>query len=229
MKKFLVMAGFLASLSAPWASASVEVRIINTAGGGDTGWIVCAATSCLFAGAVGNYNVALDSAIQNNSINPLLDLAYQANSTVANPGTIIFEAMANGYTVSTPGTQFVVNGNSTMGDTVTGTSYGGNNNTICASGINTCTPGAGVGNNGSTTLSTFGPVPENVAETVNGGGTTVNPYSLGIVLTLNNPHAGGASGDAALNAVPEPASVMLLGGLMLFTVGAFRRKIYRSE
>src|SRR5260370_8482257 len=140
MKKILMLAGILASLGAPWANATVEIRIINAAGGGDTGWVTCGGVSCVFAGAVGNYNVALDSAVQNLGINPLLDMAYQANSLIANPGTIIFEAMANGYTTNTPQIQFIGNGNSTMGDTVSLADYGGNNNTAGPAGANRSPP-----------------------------------------------------------------------------------------
>src|SRR5260370_8591992 len=220
MKKILMLAGILASLGAPWANATVEIRIINAAGGGDTGWVTCGGVSCVFAGAVGNYNVALDSAVQNLGINPLLDMAYQANSLIANPGTIIFEAMANGYTTNTPQIQFIGNGNSTMGDTVSLADYGGNNNTVCPAGVNACTPAS----NGSTLLNSLVNQPENLGVVATGAGNTVNPYSLGIVLSLINPHAGGASGDIQMNAVPEPASVMLLGGILLFTVSTVRRK-----
>jgi hypothetical protein len=220
-----MLTGILASLGVPWANATVEVRIINALGGGDTGWIQCAATSCMFSGAVGNYSVALDSAIQNFGINPFLDLDYQANTTVTGAGTIIFEAMANGYTLNTPETKLVGNGNSTLGDTVSVASFGGNNNTICAAGVNTCTPTS----NGSTTLDSLTGLPEPLSVTAVGGGNTVNPYSLGIVLALNNPvNAGGASGDIALDGVPEPTSVVLLGGVLLFTASGLRRKMRRS-
>jgi len=227
MKKFLLLAGVLASLGVSLANASVEVRIINAAGGGDTGWIVCGGTSCSTGAiTVGNYTIASNIAIQlNNGNNPLLDMSYVASTSVANAGTIVFEAMANGYTVNAPSTQLVGNGNSSLGDTVNLTSYGGNNNTICPAGPNACTPSS----NGSNVLNNLTGLSENLSVVASGGGATVNPYSLGLVLSLVNPVRGGtASGDIALNAVPEPASVTLLGGVMLVAVSAIRRKMRRA-
>jgi len=230
MKKFLLLAGVLASLGVSLANASVEVRIINAAGGGDSGWIVCGGTSCSTGTiTVGNYSIALNTAVQlNNGLNPVLDMSYLASTTVANAGTIMFEAMANGYTIplsSITGTTVAGNGNSALGDTVNLTTYGGNNNTICAGGVNACTPSS----NGSSVLTNLTGLSEPLNVTASGGGATVSPFSLGIVLSLVNPVRGGtASGDIALNAVPEPASVTLLGGVMLVAVSAIRRKMRRA-
>jgi hypothetical protein len=225
MKKFLMLAGVLASLGVPLANATVEVRVSNGAAG-DSGWMVCGGTTCVFTGAVGNYSFTLDSAVQNNSLNPLLDMTYQANSTNSNPGTLVIEAIANGYTVSSPGTQLAGSGNSSLGDQITFASYGGNNNTTCASGINGCHA-----NNNGALLASIGPLDDNAGfnSSANGGGTSVNPYELGIYATFASPTNGGTlSGDLKINAVPEPASVALLGGVMLFAVSTIRRKMRRT-
>lgn len=239
MKKFLMLAGILASLGAPWASATVEVRLIN--GAADTGWLTNTAgggctsftsSTCTFVGSVGNYSFALASGIQNTGFNPLLDLGYQVNSTtLANAGTLIIEVMASGYTTGTPGTLLHGSGNSTLGDQVTFADYGGNNNNVCPTASTTCAPNLASPNTGSTLLSSIGPLNDNAGfnSTLGGGGTSANPYSLGIILTLASPTSlGTASGDIMINAVPEPASVMLLGGVLLFTVGAVRRKMRPS-
>ena len=230
MKKILMLAGILASLGAPWANATVEVRVINTAGGGDTGWIACAGTSCSFVGTVGNYSLTSNISVQNLGFNPFLDLSYSATTSVTGAGTLLFETMANGYTFNTPATSLHGSGNSSLGDMITFSGYGGNNNTICPAGTNACTPSS----NGSNLLESVGPL--TVAQssgfnmTAPGGGNTVNPYSLGITVTLANPTSvGTASGDIALNAVPEPASVMLLGGALLFTVSTLRRKVRHNS
>jgi hypothetical protein len=61
-----------------------------------------------------------------------------------------------------------------------------------------------------------------------GGGNTINPYSLTLVATINGITAGVASFDAAIDAVPEPVSVSMLGGVLLFTATAIRRKLRRT-
>jgi hypothetical protein len=231
MRKFLLSVGILALLGVPWASATVEVRIINTAGGGDRGWIVCGGTSCNTGIiVVGNYSIASNIAIKDDVVNPFLDVSYDAHTNVTGAGTIIFEAIADGYTTNATQTQVFGSGNSTMGDMITFASYGGNNNTSCAGGVNGCTPAS----NGAL-LATVGPPNDNVGfnQGAFGGGNTVTRYELGVTVTLVNPTSqGGASGDIQVNAfnvVPEPASVSLLGGVMLFAVSTIRRKMRRAQ
>jgi hypothetical protein len=234
VKKFLILGGILASL-VTGANATVEIRIINAAGGGDTGWI---SPSCTTIGGitqcttgaitVGNYILTTEITTQhNNTGNPLLDLNYNTTTNVSGAGTIIFEAMADGYTnplSQVTGTQLQGNGNSPLGDTVNLADFGGNNNTICPLGLNACTPGSI-----TNTLVNLTGLPEPLSVTANGPGASVSPFSLGLVLQLVNPRTTGtATGDIALNAVPEPASVALLGGVMLAAVSAIRRKTRRA-
>ena len=232
MRKILILAGILASLGVPWASATVEVRIINV-GVADTGWITCATATCSFVGALGNYSITSDITVQNTTSNPLLDMSYSASSlTNSNPGTIVIEAMASGYNVNTPELQLIDNGNSHYNPgTFSDAAYGGNNNNICPAGVNACWNNNAPSGTSSQTIATGGPFPATGAVTtwaVNkiGPGSTTTPYSLGLVVTLANPSGLSTfSGDAAIDAVPEPASVVLLGGVMLLTMGALRRKL----
>jgi hypothetical protein len=63
------------------------------------------------------------------------------------------------------------------------------------------------------------------------GGAHLAPgsnYSLTQKLVLSFSGVGQDSGNFALNSVPEPASVALFGGVLLFTVGAIRRKARRA-
>ena len=57
-----------------------------------------------------------------------------------------------------------------------------------------------------------------------GGAIVGSPYSLTqeLVLTFTGP--GSLSGDFSLTVVPEPASVLLLGGVVLLSVRAIRRR-----
>jgi hypothetical protein len=219
----VTLGAILLLIGVPLANASVEIRIQNP-GFGDTGWIVCADPSCSFNGVVGNFFLASDIAVKFDGINPFLDLSYVGNTLVPNAGTIIFSAMANGYLTNTPATLLRGSGNSTLNELMTITSWGGNNNALCPAGVNACNPAA----LGSNLLATIGPFMDlggfNLAQ--GGAGNSVTPYSLGLVVTGAFPkNPGSMSGDIQLNAIPEPASVMLLGGLLVGVAITFRRKM----
>jgi hypothetical protein len=206
------------------ANATMEIRIINTAGGGDTGWIQCAGTSCTFAGSVGNYFLASDITARLDPLNPFLDLSYSTSTTNANAGTIIIESMATSYTINNPQFELIANGNSNINTTDnTVAAYGGSNNAICPAGINACAPG-GITN--TITGASFATPPAGYAFIGVGPGNSINPYSLALSFSLLNPSSSGtASGDLMLTAVPEPASIALLGGVLLLSMGLLRHKL----
>ena len=60
-----------------------------------------------------------------------------------------------------------------------------------------------------------------------GGAVTTSPYSMLQEITFTTTGATQLSGDFHLNIVPEPASVALLGGVLLFTATAIRRRFKR--
>ncbi len=243
MKALLAAAGIVALLAVPRAKADVEYRIVNIDSSnnviGDTGWVICAGapgTSCSFVGSVGNYSVASDVVTTSNTINPLLDESYSARTSSSNAGTLIIEDMANGYTMNTPSLEVVADGNSTIttsANIVAG--YGANTNSICTastpqspgSPYSGCTPGS-IDN--TIASSTFTTPPNSYSFHGFGAGNgAVNPYSLGSSFTITLPSsAGGASGDIQIDAVPEPASVALLGGVLLLAGGSIRRRVRRS-
>ena len=250
MRKLLLLSGILAFWGTQFANAdTVEVRIINVVGSaavGDTGWLQCAPASCNFTGSVGNWDIASDLTVQHTASNPLLDLAYSASAPYPMPGspagdTIIIEGMANGYAVNTPSFELIDSGHSTFDiSTFTDDAYGGNNNNIC--GASSCwngtsnpapngTSSATIANGGLWNRGTWG-----VDQL--GPGNSVDPYSLGLIVSLDNVGCGipiqfcvtgTFSGDAKLDAVvPEPASVMLLGGVLLFAAAGLRRRTRKA-
>jgi hypothetical protein len=217
--------GLIALVAPRTVLADTEIRVMNAAGGGDTGWIACGGTSCAFVGGVGNYSLTANIAIQINAGNPLLDLNYDANTSVVNAGTLVFEAMAGDYTFDFSGTTLLGNGNSTLGDTISFSDYGGNNNTVCATGFNACDPSTS-----STPLTSIGPIADSsYGASGTGAGNSANPYSLGIIVNLDSPtSAGTGSGDIALDSgalsVPEPTTIWLLSTGLLGLMGMGWRK-----
>jgi hypothetical protein len=221
MRKLFMMAGLVA-LGIPMAYATVEVRIIDV-GVADTGWITCAATSCSFVGSVGNYSITSNISSRIDPNNPFLDMSYSATSTVAAPGGIIIETRADGYTTNSPEFQLVGDGNTSFGGSSFIAGYEGVANTICPAGVNTCHAST------TSTLITSFTVPTGSYHVAgDGSGNTVNPYELSLLFAMDRPTGPGIlSGDIKLNAVPEPASVALLGGVLLVAVTAIRRKMRR--
>jgi hypothetical protein len=190
--------------------------------------------SAILAEAVGNYDMASAIAVTHPASNPLLDISYSATTlTNSNPGTIIIEVMADGYTIPTPGFEFFDNGNSgfTTG-TFTDAAWGGNSNNICLPGNTTCWNGvSNPAPSGTPTvlnlIAAGGPFTGTTTWGVDklGGAAITSPYALGITVTLTNPTGlSTMSGDAKIDAVPEPASVALLGGILLFAGTTLRRR-----
>jgi hypothetical protein len=82
--------------------------------------------------------------------------------------------------------------------------------------------------NGTNIASTGSLGPGAFSATFSGGGPGTSPYSLTQILTISTSQALTFSGDFALTQVPEPASIVLLGGALLFVAGGIRRKMRRA-
>jgi hypothetical protein len=247
MRTLIGLAGIVAFLGVPLANATVEVRIANT--GGDTGWLqcsapgvsiisgvgvagalICTATSAAFSGSVGAYNITSDTSVRDDPGNPLLDESYSANNTGGSPGNIIIEAMANTYSVNAPQFQLLANGNGNISATNTLAAYIGSTNAICPAGVNACTPPSAAPSTAiiTDTFTSSGAYSYNISPIVNFSPTI--PYSTGLSFQIASPtNAGDDSGDLFLDAVPEPTAVALFGSVILFMVGAIRRKTRRNS
>ncbi|MEO8368209.1 MAG: PEP-CTERM sorting domain-containing protein [Candidatus Solibacter sp.] len=225
IKTFTMLAMGIVAVSgmAPRANATVQVTLANGAssvtiidgGVGDVCGGVGIFDDCVtFSGVLGNYRINVSTGIAQNGTNPFLDLNSVNLTSVSNAGTLTVSTSANGFTAPAPQFHFEVGGTSSLGGSSSFAAYGGNSNGLMDLSHQ-------IGNTLVFPTSPFSNV-------TNGSGATVGTYSLSIVATLVGVSAGTVSFDAALNAVPEPATMALLGVVLLFSGSAIRRKYRRT-
>jgi PEP-CTERM motif len=208
--------GAAALVCSPSAKATVQITLTNGAstatvtdgGAGD----VCAAVNCVtFSGSLGNYIINVSTGIAQQGNNPFLDLNSVNVAIAGNAGLLTIAMSSNDFTTSAQQFQFQVGGTSSLGGASSFAAYGGNSNTL----FDTSHLIGSLSFPSSPYSGTTSPVT----------GTTANPYSLTIVAQLNGITAGSASFDAALDMVPEPATMALLGVTLLLVAGGLRRKL----
>ena len=230
--KAYLLAGVIATLVAfsPTASASLQLTLssgattvtINDGGAGDLSPFSGQIT---FIGMVGTWSMNVTTGTVGT--NPLIDLNSVdtlgiGSGTGANALSLKFSS--TGY--STP---FAATFDAAVGGTLAvthGLSYSAYVDTTNAlNGVQTLI---------GSTLSFSNPSPPGVSPlpfagiTAGGFAAANTPYSLTQVVTISGTKGGTTSFDASIEAVPEPATVALLGGVLLAAFGTLRRKARRA-
>jgi hypothetical protein len=237
----LGLAAGLAMLTAPNAHAIVELKLsdglghsvdildgglgdsFNNNGAGVQDGVV------QFNGSLGLWKINTSTAFSGGV--PILDLvsanrtcgsgggAAACPSGFSGAGTLTILASDSGFTPASNGFTFDVGGTTTTPGTLIFKAFGGtSNNKFDMTGNQI----------GSTLTFTTASYHQTIATT---SPVSVSPYSLTLFASIDYGRGkGAASFDSSLtaNPVPEPAVVTMLGGVLLLTVGAIRRKASRA-
>jgi PEP-CTERM motif-containing protein len=169
------------------------------------------------SGAVGGLTVTVNTSqskpVLGSPASPSMDITYTATGI----GTAYFYATDTDFT----GLQLLlgnVNGNFSGAATTTAYIAGGNDNTNFNGPGNTNLDLTGL----VSASSNVNPTNINISHLA----ASVSPYFLTIGLQINRTTAGTSTGDYLVSAVPEPASLTLLG--MGLLAGAVRRRYQRK-
>ena len=240
MKKlngFLAMAaaGVLSLVLVPQANATVEVQLsdgTNTITVLDGGALdSCASANCVtFNGIIGAWSINVSTGNATFGLAPSLDLSTVNKTTTNNAPMLTILTTATGYTPSAIAAEYFGGGTVNKGGTYSFQSFIGNTNAAFD-----------MSNQIGPTETFVAPTAKNAKSSMafsfddlTSPIVTSNLYSVTIKSTLvfAAGFVGQASSDTTLDLtptpVPEPAVVSLLGGMMLFTVGAIRRRARRA-
>jgi hypothetical protein len=227
----LLLAGLLLFGTGHFAFGAVDWELEISDGAGDSALINSSGTLVLtgsasgtasanmslgvysYNGSVGNYVVNVTTG-EGSPLLPLGSLDLNSVDTSGpTSGPLTLQWSENGIVTTTSSFAMTFGGtlSSGSGSSVSNSDYQSNANTFF-----TQTDKIG-------TIGPFGPGPFSGAASGGVSGLTT-PYSLTEVVTLDGVGSTNYSGDAMLAATPEPASVLLLGGVISATVIALRRR-----
>lgn len=163
----------------------------------------------LFAGSYGSWTLNVVTGTTLGSPNPLIDL-NSSNTGIGPALTLTFSSTDNVGPV--PSFVSTIGGTLANGHSITYQAWVG------ANVLDTMDTAIGP-------LQSFGPPPPfGFSGEVSGGTAGAGLYGLTQQVVLSATSTGTSSFDAAVFPVPEPASVALFGGVLLFTSVALRRK-----
>jgi len=220
---------------AVWADAAGDVAVVSS------GATSISTSESNFAGTnrvtttatLGSFTVNTSTGVI-GGVNQLMDLNWSA--TAASTGTLWISWAGSGFTGNGPFTGTAGPNNSTGGVSVTafacvvGLTTLGSATTPSTGGtavpgcVNQAGPPAVQGSAMSATDSSAGV--GSISLTTGAGPYATSPFTLEEQLKIQTTSAAGSftSGDYSLSSVPEPTSVALLGGVLMLTFGAIRRK-----
>ena len=219
MKKVVVLAVLVAAMAVPSAFATAELTLQSGAstvdildgGSGDS----CPAAGCVtYIGSVGSWSLNITSGIEGTT--PFFDLvSFDTTTAQVDPIVMYFSddglTLPSGFDLNVGGT---VSSTSKSAPTVEFGAWSGG-------------PGKFDFSNPIGSILTFHATPFSGSTS---GATLAGESSvtIGAYIDLGERSSGSASFDAALDSVPEPASVSMLGGVLLILGGALRRRIKKA-
>jgi len=222
MKKWNVLFALAAAafVAAPRASATAEL-ILSDGIAADTQTVAgtCTAAGCVasFNGAVGSWNINVTTGTSDLTGNqPIMDLnSIDHHNASSSPSTLTLTWTATDFAPAQNGWALNIGGTIGSNGTLTASLYGGTSNNQLDESQQL----------GSTLSFSNPPIAFSGGENAFLNGLSVSPYSLTEVATITfGKSAGQASFDYSVDAIPEPAGVLLLGSAILFTVSMVRRK-----
>lgn len=213
---------------APSANATIELKIsdgtnsvdILDQGAGDICNLAADTNLLCFNGNVGNWSLSVTTGRSKDQSAPFsIDLNGNSKLKLADATTLTIQLSDNGFSPAVNGDTLHIGGTLAPGATLVAQAFGG-----------TTTGKFDFTHQIGGTLTFTDPPLSDFSGNTTGAFTGVDNYGLTIQTQLT--FAAGASGlvtyDANLDPVPEPASVALLGGILLAAGGAIRRKLRRS-
>lgn len=223
MNRFRILAvgAMLCGIVSP-TFAAVQLRLddgtttitISDNGAGDSNPLLGAIT---FIGSIGTFIINVSTGVGSAVLGPASMDLNSINTVNAAGGTLTIDFTETNVSPTFPGFQLDFGGTISSGGSVTARAWFDATNTAFGTA-------SLIGMLGPFTTPSF-------SQTLIGPGPGSAPYSLTQRLVISFPAGGGPrsfSGNFALTPIPEPASVVLFGAVLLVTTAVLRRRVSRA-